>query len=828
MMNWKHPMSIFLIIISIFITGCHVSGSAVSVDNNAAETAAEFDNDKHAAADSSDKAPDTDNTTTPEAPVKSTDEYIQSHIAEITAGAILSFPYQHDITHPDLNAALYMMRAARYAEAADISRRIEPQTRASRFIASKATILAGQCSNQRPVSSEILALKKSNTTSDLNVIYDYWLVRAYIDEGDYTKASATLKQFEKNYPSESGKYRELVLNFAPAVIHAQQQDESILKAAVAHLKKVETKGNSFEASSALHLRYELAQNQHPDDAHAIARKLVMNYPATQMAQWPQLFDDVRASLSANDRYQRALKLIKHFDYEDARNELYDLVHNKRLSGKSLDNAEWELARIAMTNTDNPKLSEGIYRRIASQSGPNKEEATFGIARSLSRQLDYRSAIDALDHYAALYPKGKYAKRTLYLQGWYWFEIRENDKARPYLKKYAENTNDTAVWGFYAQTFIREQKWEDAIKAFEKLKGNRNPIVRGKALYWQAYAAHELGRNEQADSLIDSIHNEFPFTYYDILAYRLQERWGQIDFKETVSARLNWDKDKGDAKCNVLLPWGRGCLVEGPQNSTVWQQIMNLISHDEVAQARRIYQQNENGLLSSISENKRAAFKRYATHLTENYHAAWESASGSIRALSSDYPERSNPRFQMAYPQAFAPLVETLSYKYRVPRYFIYGIMLQESRFRPWQISSADAIGALQMIPKTAAWVSTKLGVEYHPETFFDPKVGFEYSVFYMRMHLNLWHNNLTFTAGSYNGGPHRIGPWMMRDKDKTMDFIVEEFSFDESRHYARKVAEHTLRYLYLYAQSIEEQLDVIEMLFPRDIIASMPEDGWGI
>ena len=817
-----------LFIVSIFITGCHVSGNTVSVENSTTEPSAEIITDDANSVELSDQLPDTNKDESNNTITKSPQEYIQSHLAEITSGAILAYPYQHDITHPNLNTSLYLMRAARYAEAADTAKRIEPQTRASRFIAAKASILAHKCTNQAPVSPEIQSLKKSNKNDYLNIVYDYWLIRAYIDEGEFSKAAASIKQFEKAYASESGKLRELILSYAPAVIHSEQQDENITNHVIALLKKVESGGNTFEASSALHLRYELAMKHHPDEATAHARKLVTNYPATQMAQWPQLFDDVKSSLSANERYQRALKLIKHFDYEDARNELYDLVQNKRLSGKQLTNAEWELARIAMTNTDNPKLSEGIYRRIASENGPNKEEATFGIARSLSRQLDYRNALKALDTYAAAYPKGKYAKRTLYLQGWYWFEIRENDKARPYLKKYAETTNDTAVWGFYAQTFIREQKWAEAIKSFEKLKDNRNPIVRGKALYWQAYALHELGRNEEADAHLDSIHKEFPFTYYDLLAFRLQERWGQINFRDAVTARLNWERDPGAPECDEILPWGRGCLLPGPSNAASWQQIENLIAHDEVAQARRIYQQNENTILNAVIENKRASFKRYATHLTENYHAAWESASGSIRALSSDYPQRSNPRFQMAYPQAFAPLVETLSDKYGVPKYFIYGIMLQESRFRPWQISTADAIGALQMIPKTAAWVAKQLNLEYHPETFFDPKVGFEYSVYYMRIHLNLWHNNLTFTAGSYNGGPHRIGPWMMRDKDKTMDFIVEEFSFDESRHYARKVAEHTLRYLYLYAQSIDEQLRVIEMLFPREIIAEMPEDGWGI
>ena len=226
--------------------------------------------------------------------------------------------------------------------------------------------------------------------------------------------------------------------------------------------------------------------------------------------------------------------------------------------------------------------------------------------------------------------------------------------------------------------------------------------------------------------------------------------------------------------------------------------------------------------------ERDAFRHYATHLVESYNQAWEDNSGSIRALSKVWPERSNYRHLMAYPQPFAPLVESLASEYHLPPFFIYGIMLQESRFRTWQVSSADAIGALQMIPKTARYIAQKLGLEYHPETFFDPRTGFVYSAYYMHLHHEKWGGNLTFTAGSYNGGPHRIGPWALRDKGKTIDFIVDEFSFDESRHYARKVAEHTLRFAYLYARSEAEYLDVVNQLFPKVVPDIAPTDDWGI
>jgi len=224
------------------------------------------------------------------------------------------------------------------------------------------------------------------------------------------------------------------------------------------------------------------------------------------------------------------------------------------------------------NTDNPDLSENIYKKFASKKGARQEDAVFGIARAKSRQLDYRSAIKALEAYESRYPHGKYIMRALYLKGWYWFDLRENEKARPYLKQYAEKTNDTSVWGFYAQTFIREGRWEEAIKAFEKLKGNRNPIVHGKALYWQAYAYHEIGEAEKSRQHLESIHESYPFTYYDILAFRRESEWYGVDYRQAIRARFRLDADKPGAACHQLLPWGTGCDDSGWVSSGVWQMM----------------------------------------------------------------------------------------------------------------------------------------------------------------------------------------------------------------------------------------------------------------
>ena len=142
-------------------------------------------------------------------------------------------------------------------------------------------------------------------------------------------------------------------------------------------------------------------------------------------------------------------------------------------------------------------------------------------------------------------------------------------------------------------------------------------------------------------------------------------------------RFRLESDRIPRECHTLLPWGVGCDESGKSRSSVWRRIIVLVEHDERDRARQLYQSNGDSILKTVPEPERELFKRYATHLVEDYHRAWNDASGSIRAFSSIYPERSSSRQQMAYPQAFAPLVEYLGGKYQIPKYFVYGIMLQE-------------------------------------------------------------------------------------------------------------------------------------------------------
>lgn len=728
-------------------------------------------------------------------------------------------------TQPSLALGLYLMRAGKYTEARAVFKILLVQgAENAQFLYEKSRILEcehSHCSALSPPSSSFLqTMLAAAKTRQRQEHYRCWLGRALIVEGDIEGATGTLEELVDDGLSGE-RLNTLLLRIAP---HWLGLDHLYVRADRL-LTKLQENGNSFEAAVALKTRYDIARlqgNTRTATAHKLT--LLVRYPATQMSLWPDLATHLAEDLSPAERFSRTRRLIQHFDYDNARVELRALAQEP----KYRDEARWLIARTSMTNAQNPTESEEIYRAFTTKRSPRQEDAFYGVAQALSRRLDYRAALKALDVYAQHYPKGKYSQRVLYLRGWYRFDLRDNEGARPYLLEYAKKYNDTAVWGFYAWSFVREQRYKEAIAAFEELLRNSNPIVRGKALYWQAYCFERLGDSAKAQEKFAILHEEFPFTYYDILAFQREEEFYGKNYTQALNKRWRNTDNALDTTGYAMTPFGYAKDMQSASDHSAWGEIMTWISEDEVDLARALYRKHKAAILAKLEPTQRESFRAYATSLVEYYYDAWEDASGSVRAMSKIYPDRNSARQQMAFPRAFRPLVEGLEQRFGVPAVFIYAIMLQESRFRPWQVSSADAIGALQMIPKTARVLATELGEEYHPDQFFDPKVGFPYSALYMQKHLAMWHNNLTLTAGSYNGGPHRVGPWMLRDKGAGLDFLIEEFSFDESRHYARKVAEHCLRYTYLYEQSAQGQAKILEMLFPRTVNYDIPTDDFGI
>jgi len=626
------------------------------------------------------------------------------------------------------------------------------------------------------------------------------MARARLLDGDKKAALDAIETLEDRHRGSEALHR-VRIEGARALHELGRTDEGL--AMLARNTKAGTKVRRDLRAETLRARVDLQLESNPERAEYLTRRLLISHPAEKAAH-----------LDDGDRFDRADRLQSDMYYKPARKEFRRLMDHPRYG----EEATWRVATISsLWYRDDPSGAREIYQQIAEEGGKYRRKTPWRIVHTYLREHNWEKALEGL---------GSFRRRGvgMYYRAWIPYETRDCERAIPLLRELDRKDPDTVHKGFIAWCYTRDGEWQKSIDAFQKLVKYGNPLVRGKAYYWQAYALKQLGKDEEARARLDALHAKYPLTWYDVLGYQLEARWdGEDPRASRVLAHLFETDDAGTAEKHMPGPEAWDWPRFSKSYARRLAEVRRLVEVDELERARAAYARIRTAAERAVPRDKRDQWMHFVGARTGNHYHAWKKACGSVRARSDEMPDGDDPEWVLAYPRAYRALVENLAAQYGVPSYLVYAIMFQESRFRWYQISSWDALGALQMIPKTAHKVAADLGLEYDKNTFLEPRVGFQYSVYYMAKHFEMW-KSLSLTAGSYNGGPHKIERYLRRDEGARLDFLVEEFSFDQTRHYTRKVSEHMLRYIYLYETDPERRDELLDLLFPVDVNYDIPDD----
>ena len=117
-----------------------------------------------------------------------------------------------------------------------------------------------------------------------------------------------------------------------------------------------------------------------------------------------------------------------------------------------------------------------------------------------------------------------------------------------------------------------------------------------------------------------------------------------------------------------------------------------------------------------------------------------------------------------------------------------GIARQESRFAADIVSSAGAVGLMQLMPPTAKWVAKQLNrADYRPSQIADASLNTQFGAYYFKY----WHERLgrlpAVAAAAYNAGPSRAQAWRPATGSIEGAIWVETIPFNETRDYVKKV-----------------------------------------
>jgi len=335
-----------------------------------------------------------------------------------------------------------------------------------------------------------------------------------------------------------------------------------------------------------------------------------------------------------------------------------------------------------------------------------------------------------------------AARQLYPAANAWY--READGAR-------QNAEQRA-WRVRAA--LRARSWSDVARAIDAMPDDQalDPAWR----YWKARALAAVGPSEDSTRLYAGLATEHHF--YGLMA------------AEALGAAIM-------PVSEPLPPDARALAEFGARDAT--QRVVRLTALDLRPEALREWQyivrgQSDEALLLAAEFARRNGL----------YDRSINSADRTQRRHD----------FALRYQTPYQGEIGSAARDAQLDEAWVFGLARQESRFVADIVSSAGAVGLMQLMPPTAKWVARQTGrADFRAPQLENPGVNAQFGTYYLRYVLDRLDGLAVLATAAYNAGPGRAQAWR-----GTMPIegaiYAETIPFNETRDYVKKVLANAMFY----------------------------------
>ncbi len=544
-------------------------------------------------------------------------------------------------------------------------------------------------------------------------------------------------------------------------------------------------------------RYRIAEAQEERGAKDAAigsyRKVYVGEPMHPLAE--RALERLQAlgagEITPSDRIARARTLTQNRGWTRALEELELLP--KDLPQPVRDEADYwfGMTKFKMRRDYDVAAQKllAIWQRLPGDD--RKADALFHGARAQSRADLDDPAIEGYRQVVAKFPHSRNAAEASFLIGWLDFNRAHYKDAIPSLeetlKRYGSSSfEDDARW------YLGFSRWlagdtEKALVDFDKLAAHSGALSGGKGSYWMARALDKLGKKDQAIATWQKLVNTYPFSYYATEARaRLKEKGVEVGpFGDGGKGTPPSFKDADAA------------LATDP----LIERVDELLSAGLTVEAGVELRRGEGDFIRRYGVERAlpALFDRYTRG--DDFHRPHQLAetwSGAALRLDPQADPTVRKWWTEVYPRAYRAFIEKYAAIGDNPPYYLYTIMQKESAYNPHDVSYADAIGLLQMIPPTSRRVALRIDQPYTDDVLYDPEGNIHFGAWYIGHLLAKFKKQIPLGAGSYNAGPKAMMKWVKASGARPLDEFIELCSYTQTREYMKKVIDIYARYVYLY------------------------------
>ena len=511
--------------------------------------------------------------------------------------------------------------------------------------------------------------------------------------------------------------------------------------------------------------------------------------STQAAEAGMKLDFLRGSVGdrvppppIEERFDRAAALFTAKLYSEARTEYEQIL--PQLSGVEHERAQLRVLECAA------QFGAGPSDLAALQiSDPDVDAERFAALADVYRALGQEAQLtDAVEKAAARAPASQWTATALYLAGNYFWVDLNRDRAAAYYKLLADNfpINPDAFKAQWrvAWTAVLKHDPQAADLVAEQVRRYGGSPYTPDALYWLGRLAEHAGDAGLARS------------YYDKLA----ERYPQNYFESLGAARLRalGDGDRTDPDLLSMIP-------PVPPVEPMGSEIPPAAAERQArADALRAI-----ALDASAELELRAAYAATGEPrlLLEAAQAAVEAGHcGAAAAIVRQiYPQLESRRFEdvprevwlAAYPIPFESSIRQWSASAGVDPMVVAGLIRQESAWEPEARSPANALGLMQVLPKTGRLMARQAKTRYATPLLLTPDYNIHLGTLYFA-DLRKQFGSSESALAAYNAGEDRLSFWMAGQNYPELAAFVDSIPFTETREYVQIVMRNAEIYRKLY------------------------------
>jgi soluble lytic murein transglycosylase len=619
---------------------------------------------------------------------------------------------------------------------------------------------------------------------DLGDYVTYYLGTSYLQTGRTAEAIATLADFGKTHP-DSVLVRDAAISHATALMLEGQAAEaaaileplrtpqrSDLELALG--KAYAASGQPAKAAETLaNIYYTMPTSAEADSANAELKKLAINLAPT-----------------VSQRKTRAETLVKHHRYSDAADEYRSVVNESAAPIKAA--IELDLAD-ALHRSGRNRDANQVLASVGPLAGEENAQRLYLLGQVAFAASDNDTFYRTVEELRKAAPTSPWLDQSLLSAANLHLVHHEYDQAldmfRESQQRFPHGPRASYVHWKAAWLTLRQGRNEEAKKAFEEQitlypTGAETPA----ALYWRARLAEEDNQPVMARAFYQKLSERYRNFYYAesarqrmknlpaasgaVTGFAVLDRVPPLDSDVKVSDTEPPSDELHVQKAELL---GNGGLVDfavrelqavPPADSGTWLP----------AETARLY------IATGHYDRAIEAMK----HSAPNYFAL-------------DIPALPRPYWEALFPKPYWNDLKRFAAANGLDPYLVASLIRQESEFNPNAVSRANAVGLMQLLPKTGKVVAHQVKLKrYNASQLFTPAVNLQLGTKYFRGMVDRFGGSFEYALAAYNAGSDRVDDWLSQGKYRDPQEFVESIPFTETREYVQAILRNASVYKQIY------------------------------